>query len=216
MDAAAHCLDLSRVPPNFVTMLVQSMSLRDRFTCALVCKAWAEAARAATHTIILEHRVEDLSCLQCWIEKHGHQLMVLQLHQCRDAALTALPCPQLQDLLLWGPSIDSRVWSDIAAAPKLTSVTLECLTTTAQQADVVSALTALPDLGQLTWSRVGCGRQWGLTDSVLLQRLTKLTALKLETVESAAALRHLGTLTKLQHFSIGAAKDWFAAGCPGL
>jgi len=35
MDAAAP-LDLLHLPANFITMLLQSMSLRDRFTCALV------------------------------------------------------------------------------------------------------------------------------------------------------------------------------------
>lgn len=56
MDPAAQCLDLSRVPPDFVTMLMKNMSLSARFICALVCKAWAEAAIAATHEIILKDR----------------------------------------------------------------------------------------------------------------------------------------------------------------
>jgi len=75
---------------------------------------------------------------------------VLQLHECEGAVLTALPCAQLQDLLLKGSTsslnINSTVWQNIAAATKLTSVTLEFATTASQQADVVSALTALPDL----------------------------------------------------------------------
>jgi len=153
MDAAAHCLDLSRVPPNIILVALQSMSLSDRFNCALVCKAWAEAATAATRSIILRHRVQDLSCLQAWLEEHGSQIEVLQLHECGGAALTALPCPQLRDLLLQGGdyrfNIDSSVWHGIAAATKLTSVMLEGLKTISQQADVVSALTALPDLEQL-------------------------------------------------------------------
>jgi len=160
--------------------------------------------------------VEDLSCLQRWLEKHGDRIKVLQLHQCLDTALTALPCPQLQDLLLWGPSIDSRVWSDIAAAPKLTSVTLDLVQTSSQRADVVSALTALPDLEQLTWSRVGCGEQQGLTDSLLLQKLTKLAALRIDYVEAAEVFEHVGLLTRLQDLSIGVAADRAAAGCPGL
>jgi len=62
------------------------------------------------------------------------------------------------------------VWDQIASATKLTSVTLHSVWTDSQQADVVSALTALPDLEQLTWSRVRCGPQWGLSDSKLLQK----------------------------------------------
>jgi len=218
MDAAVPLLDPSRLPSHIITMMLQSMSLRDRFTCALVCKAWAQEATAATRSIILRDEVQDLSCLQHWLEKHGDQVEVLQLHECRySAKLTALPCQQLQDLLLSGSlSLDGRVWSDLAAATKLTSVSLEMVQTASQQADVVSALTALPDLEQLTWSRVICGQQWGLTDSLLLQRLTKLTALNLGCVDAAEALEHLGLLTRLQNLSLAAECGWAAAACPGL
>jgi len=144
------------------------------------------------------------------------------LNSCSDEAdLTALPCAQLQDLVLIDDSADgssinvsSRVWGDIAAATKLTSLSLSGLYTASQQADVVSALTALPDLEQLTWIDVLCDEQ-RLSDSLLLQQLTKLTALKFQDV-SAAALEHLGSLTKLQNLSIEAAKCWAAEGCPGL
>jgi len=218
MDAAPRPLDLSRVPSNFITMMLESMSLSERFTCALVCKAWAEEAAAATRSIILRDRIQDLSCLQRWLESHGDQVEVLQLHNCRDPAkLTALPCQQLQDLLLSGRfSLDSRVWSDIAAATKLTSVLLELVQTASQQADVVSALTALPDLEQLTWRSVDCGQQRGLSDSKLLHKLTKLTALRLDYVTAAAALEHLGSLTRLQDLNLSVTDDWVAVGCPGL
>jgi len=210
-------------------MMFQGMSLRDRFTCALVCKAWAEEAAAATRSVILRHRVQDLSSLQRWLEKHGDQVLVLQLHDF-DAALTALPCAQLQDLLLRGRpnlsysySLYGRVWRDIAAATKLTSVSLEKVQTASQQAYVVSALTALPDLEQLTWRSVECGGQRVLTDSKLLLQLTKLTALKLDHTAAPAALEHLGLLTRLQDLSLaglygkgGSLVSWAAAGCPGL
>jgi len=199
-------------------MMLQSMSLSDRLKCALVCKAWAQEATAATRSIILRDRIQDLSYLQRWLEKHGDQVEVLQLHNCRFRdVLTALPCPQLQDLLLRGTiSIDSRVWSDIAAATKLTSVSLARVQTASQQADVVSALTALPDLEQLSWSCVKCGPQGSLSDSKLLQKLTKLTALFLHDVKAAAALEHLGLLTRLQDLSLSVAADLAAARCPGL
>jgi len=218
MDAVLRPLDLSRVPANFITMMLQSMSLSDRFSCALVCKAWAQEAAAATRSIILRDRVQDLSCLQRWLEKYGHQLAALQLHVYPGSAvLTALPCPQLQDLLLSGSiSLDSRVWSDIASATKLASVTLHSIWTESQQADVVSALTALPDLEQLTWSRVRCGQQWGLSDSMLLRKLTKLTAIRFDDVRAAAGLEHLGLLTRLQYLSLAVPDQRAAAGCPGL
>jgi len=108
------------------------------------------------------------------------------------------------------------VWSNIAAASKLTSVSLVLVWTTSQQSDVVSALTALPDLEQLTWISVTCGQQRELTDSMLLQKLTKLTALELTFDTAAAALEHLGLLTRLQDLSLCVTADWEAAGCPGL
>jgi len=218
MDALPP-LDLPHVPSIVIKMMLQGMSLKDRFTCALVCKAWAAEATAATSSIILSHEMYNVSCLQRWLEKHGDQVEVLQLRDCRYlAVLTALPCPKLRDLLLRGDAefrIDNSMWSDIAAATKLTSVSLESLDTASQQADVVSALTALPDLEQLTWSGVKCGRQWELSDSMLLHALTKLTALQLRSV-TAAALEHLGLLTRLQDLSLSATADWAAAGCPGL
>jgi len=222
MDAADYYLDLPHMPLNVITMILQSMSPSDLFACALVCKAWAEAATAAATRIILRHRIQDLGCLQRWLENHGRQVEVLQLHECsHPAVLTALPCPQLQNLILLGwISLDSRVWSDIAAATKLTCVSLHGLFTESRQADVVSALTALPDLEQLTWSRVKCGRQWWLTDSMLLQKLTKLTALSID--PAAVALNHLGLLSRLQDLSLSVRDngDWegrlpWAAGAQG-
>jgi len=217
MGSARCPVDLSHAPLDVIVTIMQSMSLKERFTCALVCKAWAEAAKAGTRSIILRDRKQDLSCLQTWLENHGGQVEVLQLHECRGdpAVLTALPCPQLQDLLLGDIRLDSRVWSDLAAATKLTSVWLGGVQTASQQADMVSALTALPDLEQLTLSRVRCRQEYGLSDSKLMQKLTKLTALKLGHVSAAAALEHLGVLTKLQDLSL-AADDWAAAGYPGL
>jgi len=223
MEAAAGPLGLSVAPLDIITMVLQYVCLEDRFTCALVCKAWAKAAAAATR-IILKRKptVQKLIYLQQWLEKHGNQIKVLRLDDCSGAALTALPCAQLQDLVLIGGfmpgsnlDIGSRVWGDIAAAIKLTSVSMEHLQTAAQQADVVSALTALPDLKQLTWCRIQCSDEPQLSDSLLLQHLTKLTALTIHAV-SATALEHLGLLTKLENLDISAAGGWAAAGCPGL
>jgi len=217
-------LDLSHATPDIITKILGHMSIRERFNCALVCQAWAEAATAATHSIILEDNVEDVSSLQHWLEQQGSHLEVLQLHECDGAALTALPCPQLQDLLLRSSvgdavclDISSRVWCDIAAATKIRSVSLSDVFTLSQQADVVAALTALPNLEQLTWRNVCCGGQeeLELSDSSLLQRMTQLTFLELQ-YATAAALQHLGSLTKLQHLSISDAEDWAIAGCPGL
>jgi len=205
-------------------MVLGSVSLRDRCICALVCKAWAEAATAATHSIILKHEMQDVSGLQTWLEKHGNGVEVLQLHACYRAALTGRPfCAKLQDLLLHGTcgefvSIAGKTWGHIASATKLTSLSLSYVQTASQRADVVAALTALPNLEQLTWCEVCCSVSIGqnhLSDSSLLQQVTRLTSLNLQYV-TAAALQHLDSLTKLQHLSISDAGDWAAAGCPGL
>jgi len=163
--------------------------------------------------------VQDLSDLQHWLEKHGNRVEVLQLQECDGAALAALPCSaQLQDLLLHHLSMASRTWGDIASATKLTSISLSSVQTASQQADVVAALTALPNLEQLTWCKVHCSDPLGkqnLSDSSLLQQMTQLTSLKLQFI-TASDLQHLGSLTKLQHLDISDADDWLAAGCPGL
>jgi len=219
-DHASPLLDLSGAAPDIISMVIGSMPLRERFNCALVCKAWAEAATAATHSINLQHGINDLSSLQHWLQKHGNALEVLQLHACY-AVVTALPCcAQLQDLLLhstWGHdvSIDSKTWCDIATATKLTSLSLSHVWAASQQADVVAALTALPNLEQLTWCAVRCSDNDQLSDSLLLQCMTLLTSLDLHGL-TAAALQHLGSLTKLQHLSISDAEGWIAPGCPGL
>jgi len=223
-DHTGPLLDLAHAAPDIVSMILGSMPVRDRFTCALVCKALGKAAVAATHSIILEHRLQDLSGFQHWLKRHGDILEVLQLHTGYNATLTALPCcAKLQDLLLQGLfaaysldiSIDSRTWVHIASATKLTSVALSNIRTASQQADVVAALTALPNLEQLTWRYIRCSNELWLSDSSLLQHMTRLTSLELQCV-TAAALRHLGSLTKLQHLSISAAQGWAAAGSPGL
>jgi len=222
-DHTGPLLDLSHAGPDIISIVLSSMSLRDRCNCALVCKAWAEAATAATHSIILDHVVQDLSSLKHWLERHGNMIEVLQLHAGYKAALDALPCcAKLQDLLLHHGSIASRTWGDIASATKLTSISLSYVQTVSHQADVVAALTALPNLEQLTWQYVQCSNEQLLLDSSLLQHLTQLTSVELRRVK-AAALQHLGSLTKLQHLSISgaddwgaAADDWAAAGCPWL
>jgi len=132
MDAATASLDLSLAPLDIITVVMQTMCDKDRLTCALVCRAWAKAAAAATTVIrVLQPSLQTFNCVQQWLEKHGQHLVILHLYGCGGAALTALPCAQLQDLVLDGDfqgdryiNVSSRVWDDIAAATKLTSVSM--------------------------------------------------------------------------------------------
>jgi len=220
LDQQPVCfLDLSSAPHDVILVLLGHMDLQQRFTCALVCSDWAKAAAAATNTIA-KHDLQDLTQLKQWLYKNGSKVETLQLRKC-SCTLARLPCAQLQDLLLHGVGHDaelilgSRVWCDIAAATKLTSVQLEAVSTTAQQADVVTALTALPDLQQLAWRQMVCGRKRQLSDSRLLQQLTRLTGLDLQYV-AAEVLQHLSLLTKLQRLSTHSPVAWAAADYPGL
>jgi len=204
---ASTAFDLSEAPADVITMVFCNMNLKQRATCALVCPDWAKAAAATTHSIV-KHRVEDLTGLQEWLIKNGSQVKTIELHVNCDFKMARLPCPQLQHLLLHGNDwacrliLGSRFWTDIAAATKLTSVSLQHVHTKSQLADVVSALRALPDLQQLTWQEVQCGKSLGLSNSRLLQRLTKLTRLEVDAV-STKALQHLGSVSKLQHLNLG-------------
>jgi len=207
METPIH---LSDAPTDVIMLLLGHMDLKQSFTCALVCSEWAKAAAATTHNITSCSRqgIQDLGSLQRWLKKNGSQVEILHLHV--SGSMAGLPCAQLQELLLQSPAepfhcsrltLDSGAWRDIAAATKLTSVSLMWLFTESEQADVVSALTALPDLQQLTWGHVVCECNGELSDARLLQQLTKLTKLDLQSV-AAGALQHLGSLTKLQHLSV--------------
>jgi len=216
MAPVTCAINLSDAPLDVVSWATWNSSSA---TCALVCSDWAKAAAATTHSIV-KHRVRDLKGLQHWLEKNGSQIETMQLRVYCKVGMARLPCAQLQDLLLRGYwdcklILDSRVWGDIAAATKLTSVSLQWVSTDSQQADVVSALTALPDLQQLDWGDVECKQKEKLSDSRLLQHLTTLTGLDLSYV-SAEALQHLGCVSKLQRLHLSAPTEWAAASCHGL
>jgi len=71
--------------------------------------------------------------LQEWLDRNGNQIETLHLHG--SGVIARLPCAQLQDLLLHGVGpyakliLGSRVWRDIDAATKLSSVQLEAVST---------------------------------------------------------------------------------------
>jgi len=204
------CYPLSGAFQDALIAIMQRLELTDRFKCALVCRPWADAATAATRSVVKTESF-DVSSLQQWLKRHGNQIEVLHLNLHSETALTALPCPELRDLQMSDLAcadghlaIGSGAWSDIAAATKLTSVSLSWVDTPFQP-EAVSALTALPHLQQLSWCSLRSGvkkdLQTDLSDSALLQHQTQLTSLKLQGV-TAEALQHLGSLSKLQHLSI--------------
>ena len=113
---AAVAVPWSDVPGSAVKRIMRHVPQRHRLghgsSCALVCSSWAQAAAAATDSIVLEG-CADTESLQLWLRKHGHSLS--KLHVRADSGmLTQLPCPKLADLLLQGDSLLS--------APNLTAV----------------------------------------------------------------------------------------------
>lgn len=202
LDVAMCALKLSSAPQDVITAVLATMGLKQRFTCALVCRAWARAA--ATRTLDLRRR-EDVLGLQQWLEKYGNQLTFLCLCTRRQGTLTTLPCAQLQDLQLTGGHIQefhiaSSVWSDIAAATKLTYVQLEVLHTESTPAEVMSVLARLPGLQWLMLHRVAfSGQYFGLREehSLTLQQLTQITHLTLCDAQPSA-LRDIIMLGQLR------------------
>jgi len=180
------------MPSNVITMLIHSMSLSDRVKCALVCKGSGSnrgntQPHTGAHSIILRDKVQDLSSLQAWFEKHGGQvrccscmsamvnladgtaLSTGHVHRTVDRQKTSIAARLLHGRI--GFNIDSTMWDDIASATKRRSLRLY-LAWTASASRRSVRLTALPDLEQLTWHRVRCGPQRGLSDSKVLRKLT--------------------------------------------
>jgi hypothetical protein len=52
--------------------------------------------------IVLKDKTHDMTSLQLWIQRHGHQIEYLQLHGCYVSILSGLRCAQLHSLLLHG------------------------------------------------------------------------------------------------------------------
>jgi len=225
-DIIQFGMDLSDTSSDILRMIMCSMPHTDRFNCALVCKAWAEAATAATHSIILERKDNrTLSSLPLWMQKYWNQVDSFQLQKCLGT-LELLPCAQLQDLQLHGKAdyydrlvINIAVWTALRAASSLTSLSLQQITAACAQQDVVSAVAGLPRLQQLSWRHVRCYDQEENGQpsdvSLLLQQLTQLTRLELWGV-TAEALQHLRPLSKLQQLGIFPPEAWAKARCPGL
>ena len=138
------------MPRPALSNLLACVPLQQRLaSCALVCSSWAEAAIAATNSIVLPepsngHVVTadtrlprtDVASLQEWAQQHGSRLTKLHVDLWgQDVAAAAgewlkLPCPNLQDLLLQSCTLGkgSQVCSNIAAATGLTSLVLDEIT----------------------------------------------------------------------------------------
>ena len=180
---AAAVVPWSHVPAPALKLIMRDVPLRYRLghgsSCALVCSSWAQAAAAATDSIVLED-CADTGSLQLWLQRHGHSLAKLHV-RAASGMLTQLPCPKLTDLLLHGDSLLS--------APNLTAV-----------------VSALPSLQHLSLGGTSISMSPLLLEAPLphdlLQQLPQgITHLELSECDglSGAALEGLSRLTRCSH-----------------
>ena len=104
---AAEPVPWSNPPVPVLQLILKHVPQRQRLghgsCCALVCSSWAEAAVAATDSLVLDKCAGKRS-LQLWLQRHGHNLT--QLHISTEAGeQTQLPCRNLTDLLLHDGSL---------------------------------------------------------------------------------------------------------------
>ena len=102
---------ISQLPSALLAMVLQHVPLQQRLShCALVCKAWAAAATAASTHFVHEISEDRLPSLLPWLRQHGTQLLRLDLsckglHPYGNGPLLQLPMgrlPKLQQLSLSG------------------------------------------------------------------------------------------------------------------
>jgi len=170
-------VDWSLLPKEVLRLIVEHVEQKDRVghakCVALVDNTFAEAAAAATDSIILEQQCTDISSLQLWLNNHGAGLT--QLHMVSAPDPLELPCPKLADLLLQGQSV--------LASPGL-----------------LAMLASLPSLRQLTLKQDFYNRGDVPWPHNLLQQLpAALTRLELYGCLSDRALQGLGSLTNCSH-----------------
>lgn len=227
VDAAA-ARTWSALPCEIMQRIMQHVPLRQRLgfgsCCSLVCRSWAEAAAAATDSIVLDHCTAADS-LQLWLHNHGSKLTKLHLHAA-NGELTELPCPRLKDLLLTEESCLSK--TQLGSAQSLSTTDLQHLHfLDLKTPKVTSMLAGLQSLEQLSLS----GTLPPLNACILqLSRLTRLELARrnergkqpsggtLEVPQRPSRLQQLSRLPKLSHLVV----DWFdltevdCAGMEGL
>ena len=153
--------------------------------CALVCSSWAEAAAAATDSIVLE-QCADTDSLQVWLHRHGGNVTKLHV-SAAYGMLTQLPCPKLRHLLLQGDSLIAApaLPATLAALPSLQHLNLGL---------------SLDEGASLTTTLTASSTQIRPFPPGLLQQLPQeITHLELFGELSDAALQGLSNLTKCSH-----------------
>jgi len=140
----------SDLPMTALTLAFEKLPQRKRsgsVSCvALVCSRWAEAAAAATRVIV--GKCPNTDSLQTWLRSRGSSVNQIQLFL-PSGAITSLPCPRLEHLVLEDSIVNLRPNSqlvlDLSAATGLTTLMLNGVTFQGRP-DLAGVLSALPNL----------------------------------------------------------------------
>lgn len=207
---------ISDLPRGCLVHILQFLQLSERLhDCALVSKAWAEAAAAATFSI--NRSQVDVHCcgaVMCWASTCAQQLSSLQLTGApaadpSDAAVLQLrPLPALQQLHLLKVSLQlAAPVNPLLALSTLTELQLRsCAVLPDMRA--LSALSVLAHLQRLVLSipvpalqqSSNPAPQWSLPSSTTWSHLTSLTQLDLASQHNVTGpwLQELSVMTQLQ------------------
>jgi len=113
---------------------------------ARVCSSWADAAAAATRSIVLDST--DTDSLQQWLHSRVASVLCMVLNQ-QSKIISTLPCLKLQHLVLFNSSVDlrpgSQLLQDLCSATALTRLGLYGVTYQGEP-DLAAVLLILPNL----------------------------------------------------------------------
>jgi len=205
---------------------------------ARVCSSWAQAAAAATRSIVLDST--DTDSLQRWLNSRGASVLEIDLTR-PSGVISTLPCPKLRDLVLFNSSVDlrpgSQLLQDLCSATVLTRLCL-CDVTYQGEPDLAAVLLALPNLQEFSLS-MGQEQYIKVQDSQQQQQQLLLhdnlanevpdshaTSLQLWSARgdpldgfktfTDSGMQLVCKLTKLQYLELGSLQGVTAAGLAGL
>jgi len=168
-DSSMSQRSWSELPLSALTLTFEKLSLSQRagsIACvARVCSSWANAAAAATRSIKSE--IADTDSLQQWLHNRGASVLEIDLNN-TSGVITTLPCPKLQDLVLFNSSVDlrpgSQLLQDLCSATALTRLSFSDFTYQGEP-DLAALLLALPNLQELRLLDMSSGRFFQVQDS---------------------------------------------------
>jgi hypothetical protein len=117
--------DLPSLPTHLLVKILEMVPQNHRLCkSALVCKAWASAATAATRRVSLEVNPDTVlrqAGVHAWLQQHSSSLSSLELRSPSSASLVE------EDSLTTSTDIATPLHLPCAAYTQLTSLSLECM-----------------------------------------------------------------------------------------